>query len=152
MTIKLQNKDLRNVADFLKNTVSVKGKKNVHRMRVVKAIADKDKEVKEEEVTLLKDYAKLDDDGEIIFLDNGQPIIKEKKEFNEAHKDLFEEEFVLDDKNLESALKTVEKLVNDFDKELSGQQAEAHFILAEAFENAKEEQEETKKEENDSDE
>ncbi|WP_339183337.1 hypothetical protein [Oceanobacillus sp. FSL W7-1293] len=139
MTVKIQNKDLRNVADFLKNTVSVKGKKNVHRMRVVKAIADKDKEVKEEEVTLLKDYAKLDDEEEIIFLDNGQPIIKEKKEFNEAHKALFEEEFVLDDKNLESALKTVEKLVNDFDKELSGQQAEAHFILAEAFENAEEE-------------
>ncbi|CEI81314.1 hypothetical protein BN997_01132 [Oceanobacillus oncorhynchi] len=150
MTIKLQNKDLRNVADFLKNTLSVKGKKNVHRMRVVKAIADKDKEVREEEVTLLKDYAKLDDEEEIIFLDNGQPIIKEKKEFNEAHKDLFEEEFVLDDKNLESSLKTVEKLVNDFDKELSGQQAEAHFILAEAFENA--EEEETKEEENDNDE
>jgi len=75
-------------------------------------------------------------------LDNGQPIIKEKKEFNKAHKELFEEEFVLDDKNLESALKTVEKLVNDFDKELSGQQAEAHFILVEAFDNAEEENKE----------
>ncbi|WP_152658303.1 hypothetical protein [Oceanobacillus sp. CFH 90083] len=138
MTIKLQNKDLRNAADFLQNTVSVKGKKNVHRMRIVKALTEKDKEVREEEVSLLKDYAKLDDEGEIVFLDNGQPIIKEKKEFNKAHKDLFEEEFVLVDKNLESALKTVEKLVNDFDKELSGQQAEAHYILAEAFENNKE--------------
>ncbi len=142
MTLKLKNKDLRNVADFLQNTVSVKGKKNVHRMRVVKAIAEKDKEVREEEVSLLKDYAKLDDQGEIIFLDNGQPIIKEKKEFNEAHKALFEEYFVLDDKNLESALKTTEKLVNDFDKELSGHQAEAHFILVEAFEIAEEEDKE----------
>ena len=147
--IKLQNKDLKNVADFLQNTVTAKGKKNVHRMRIVKAIAEKDKEVREDEVTLLKDYAKLDDDGEIVFLDNGQPIIKEKKEFNKAHKELFEEEFVLDDKNLESALKTVEKLVNDFDKELSGQQAEAHFVLAEAFDNTAEE---SKEEENDSDE
>lgn len=149
MTIKLQNKDLANVANFLKNTVSVKGKKNIHRMRVVKVITERDKEVKEDEVRLLKDYAKLDDDGEIVFLDNGQPIIKEKKEFNEAHKALFDEEFVLDDKNLETAFKTVEKLVNDFDKELTGQQAEAHFILAEAFENPEEEQ---KEEENDSDE
>ncbi|MCT1904126.1 hypothetical protein [Oceanobacillus sojae] len=152
MTIKLKNKDLRNTADFLQNTVSVKGKKNVHRMRVVKAIAEKDKEVREDEVTLLKDYAKLDDDDEIVFLDNGQPIIKEKKEFNKAHKELFEEEFVLDDKNLESALKTVEKLINDFDKELSGQQAEAHFILAEAFENAEEEKEENKEGEDKDDE
>lgn len=148
--ITLQNKDLKNVADFLQNTVSAKGKKNVHRMRVVKMLNEKDKEVREDEVTLLKDYAKLDREGEIVFLDNGQPIIKEKKEFNRAHKDLFEEEFVLSDKNLESALKTVEKLVNEFDKELSGQQAEAHFILAEAFENDVEE--DNKEEENDSDE
>lgn len=149
MTLTLKNKDLNKIADFLQNTVSVKGKKNVHRMRIVKALTEKDKEVREEEVSLLKDYAKLDDQGEIIFLDNGQPIIKGKKEFNEAHKALFEEYFVLDDKNIESALKTVEKLVNDFDKELSGQQAEAHFILAEAFEITNEENNE---EEIDSDE
>ncbi|MFD1453217.1 hypothetical protein [Oceanobacillus sojae] len=145
MTITLKNKDLKNVADFLQNTISAKGKKNVHRMRVVKAITEKDKGVREDEVTLLKDYAKLDDEGEIIFLDNGQPIIKEKKEFNEAHKALFEEEFILDDKNLEAALKTVETLVNEYNKELTGAMAEAHFILVEAFEA---DEEETKGEDN----
>ncbi|MDO6451711.1 hypothetical protein [Oceanobacillus profundus] len=132
--IKLQNKDLKNAADFLQNTVSAKGKKNVHRMRIVKALENKYKEVGEEEVTLLKEFAQLDDEGELKRNDAGGFDIEDTKGFNEAHKALYDEYFVIDDKNLESALKTVEKLVNDYDKELSGKHAEAHFILIEAFE------------------
>jgi hypothetical protein len=137
--IKIQYQHLKNVADFLQNTISAKGKKNVHRMRIVKAIADKNKEVGEEEVTLLKEYAHLDDEGELKRTKEGNIDFKDVKGFNEAHKALFEEYFMLDDKNLESALKTVEKLVNDYDKELIGKPAEAHFILVEAFEESKEE-------------
>lgn len=132
--IKLQNKYLKNVADFLQNTVSAKGKKNIHRMRIVKALQERNKEVGEEEVTLLKEYAQLDDKGELKRNDAGGFDIEDTKGFNEQHKALYDEYFVIDDKNLESALKTVEKLVNDYDKELSGKQAEAHFILVEAFE------------------
>ena len=132
--IKLQNKYLKNVADFLQNTLSAKGKKNVHRMRIVKALENKYKEVGEEEVTLLKEYAQLDDQGELKRNDAGGFDIEDTKGFNESHKALYDEYFMIDDKNLESALKTVEKLVNDYDKELSGKSAEAHFILVEAFE------------------
>ena len=132
--IKLQNRDLKNVADFLQNTVSAKGKKNVHRMRIVKALESKYKEVGEEELTLLKEFAQLDDNEELKRNEAGGLDIEDKKGFNEAHEALYDEYFVIDDKNLESALKTVEKLVNDYDKELSGKQAEAHFILIEAFE------------------
>ena len=132
--IKLQNKYLKNVADFLQNTVSAKGKKNIHRMRIVKALQERNKEVGEEEVTLLKEYAQLDDKGELKRNDAGGFSIEDTKGFGEQHKALYDEYFVIDDKNLESALKTVEKLVNDYDKELSGKQAEAHFILVEAFE------------------
>ncbi|RHW33512.1 DUF1617 family protein [Oceanobacillus profundus] len=134
--IKLQNKYLKNVADFLQNTVSAKGKKNVHRMRIVKALTDKNKEVGDEELALLKEYAKTDSEGELVVNEAGGFDFKDRKtrkEFNEQQKDLYDEDFVIDDKNLESALKTVEKLVNDYDKELSGKHAEAHFILVEAF-------------------
>ena len=132
--IKLQNKDLKNVADFLQNTLTAKGKKNVHRMRIVKAIENKNKEVGEEEYTLLKEYVPIGDNGELKRNDTGGFAIEDTKGFSEQHKALYDEYFVIDDKNLESALKTVEKLVNDYDKELSGKQAEAHFILIEAFE------------------
>lgn len=140
--IKIQNKHLNNVSDFLLNTVSAKGKKNVHRMRIVKTLQEKHKEVSEEELTLLKEYAGEDEEGNIKRNQHGNFDIKDVKGFNEAHKELFDEYFVIDDKNLESALNTVEKLVNDFDKELSGKDAEAHFILIEAFEEQPEEEQE----------
>lgn len=143
--IKLQNKYLKDVADFLLNTVSAKGKKNIHRMRIVKSLQERDKEVGEEEVTLLKEFAQLDENGELKRNDAGGFDIEDMKGFNEQHKALYDEYFVIDDKNLESSLTTVKKLVNDFDKELSGKNAEAHFILIEAFENA--EAEENKSEE-----
>ncbi|WP_419893297.1 hypothetical protein [Oceanobacillus kimchii] len=132
--IKIQNKNLKDVADFLQNTISVKGKDNLHRMRIVKALNEKYENVAEEEVTLLKEYAVTNGEGELIKNEADGFEIKDPKGFNEQHKELLEEYFILEDKNLESALKTVGKLVNDFDKELSGKDAEMHFILAEAFE------------------
>lgn len=139
--IKIQYKHLKDITDFLINAISAKGKKNVHRMRIVKAIENKNKEVGEEELSLLKDYVKLED-GELKRNEVGGFDFKDAKGFNEQHKALYDEYFTIEDKNLESALKTVEKLVNDYDKELSGKHAEAHFILIEAFEEIDTEEEE----------
>ncbi|OEH52987.1 hypothetical protein AQ616_18265 [Oceanobacillus sp. E9] len=132
--VKLQNKYLKDAAEFLQNVISTKGKKNLHRMRVVKVLLCQYEKVAEEEITLLKEYAKTDDQGEFVKNEAGGFDMDDYKGFNEQHKELFEEYFTLDDKNLEPALKTVEKLVNDFDKELSGKNAEMHYLLVEAFE------------------
>jgi len=140
--IKIQNKYLNDVADFLLNSVGAKGKKSIHKMRIVKALQERYKEVSEEELELLKEYAGEDEEGNIKRNETGNFDIKDTKGFNEAHKALFDESFVIDDANLESALNTVEKLIKDYDKELSGKQAEAHFILYEAFEENKEEEQE----------
>lgn len=139
--IKLQNKHLKIIGDFLQNTVTAKGKKNIHRMRIVKALDARNKEVAEEEFLLLKEYAKVDEDGNPIPNKKGGFDFQDTKGFSVAYKALFEEIFVIDDKNLETALNTVKKLVNDFDKELSGNDAEAHFILSEAFEENNSEEE-----------
>lgn len=145
MTIKLQYGDIRIVTNFLLDSINAKKEKNIHRMRVVKALEEKQKQLSEELNALVKDFAKLDDDGEVLYLDDGHPIIKDKRGFNEAQNKLLEEEFVLDDTNLKSALNTVKKLVNDYSKELTGDDAIAHFTLVDAFENA--EAEENKSEE-----
>ncbi|MBS3681788.1 hypothetical protein KGF86_16460 [Ornithinibacillus massiliensis] len=139
--IKIQNQYLKDVAEFLQNNITTKGKKNIHRMRIVKIIQDRYKEVVEEEVTLLKEYAKTDENGEVIRNKDGGLDIEDKKGFNEQHKALFDEYFVIDGINLEPALKTVEKLVNEHDKELVGKPAEMHFILSDAFEENKTEEE-----------
>lgn len=150
--IKIQNKHLRNVTEFLYNTVTAKGKKNVHRMRIVKALEKRNKEVSEERLTLIEEYCGIDENGEPKRKENGDLDIDDVKGFNREYDALYDEYFIIDDKNLEPALKTVEKLVNNFDKELSGNDAEAHFVLIEAFEEAKEESAEDTTDENEEEE
>lgn len=152
MTIKLTYGDIRIINNFLVQSLNPKKEKSIHRMRVVKALEEKQKQVADESNELMKEFAKLDDEGEVVYLDDGQPALKDKRAFNKAQVALLDEEFVLDDKNLQSALNTVKKLVNDYGKELVGEDAIAHFTLVDAFENAEEETEENKEEENDSDE
>lgn len=137
--MKLQNKNLKNVVDFLLNNVGAKGKKNLHRMRIVKALQEQNKKYYEEEMVLLKEFAELDEQGNLVPGQGGGFKLKgDKKEFEKQQAELMDEYFVLDDVNLQSALKTVEKLANEFDKELAGVSAEAHFYLVEAFENEEE--------------
>lgn len=107
-------------------------------MRVVNVLAEKSKIVGEEELALLKEYGKTDEKDELVLNEQGGIRMEDAKEFKKQQEALYDELFVVDDKNLESALKTVEKLVNEYDKELSGKSAEAHFILCEAFENEEE--------------
>ncbi|WP_244275415.1 hypothetical protein [Oceanobacillus kimchii] len=133
MLIKIQNKHLKDAAEFLQNTISAKGKENLHRMRVVKSFNEKYESIAEEEITLLKEYANTDINGELIKNESGGIEISDPYGFNKQHRELFDEYYILDDKNLESASQTVERLVNDFDKELSGKEAELHFILVESF-------------------
>lgn len=136
--IKIKYDQLHNTAEFLLNEVSAKGKKNIHRMRVVNAINDQNQKIAEEEASLVKEFAKLNDDGEPIVKDNGSLDIDDKEGFIKAQEELYDEYFTIDDVNLESALKTVEKLITNFDKELQGNSAVAHAILFEAFEENKE--------------
>ncbi len=131
--IKLKNKDLKVIYDFLLS-IGVKGRKNAHRTRIVKVIEEQNNKYVEEELTLLKDYCETDEKEEFVRLPNGNLDISDPKKFKEEQKSLAEEYFTIDDKNLETALKTVEEIINDYNKELEGNDALAHFYLVEAFE------------------
>lgn len=131
--IKIQNKELKDVSEFLRK-LSLKGKKSVHRMRVVKVLDEQNKKLGEEEVELLKEYVETDEKGEFV-TENGNLKFKgSAKEFKKQQEELYNEDFVINDKNLESALNTVKEVVTEYNKELSEKDAEAHFVLVEAFE------------------
>lgn len=131
--IKIKNKHLKDAADFLVNGITAKGKKNIDRMRVAKAIESRLAELVEEETTLLKEYAKTDEKGDFFFVDGGIKM-KDMKGYEKQSESLREETFTLEGVNLEMPLKTVKKLVNNHDKELIGAHAEMHFMFIEAFE------------------
>ncbi|HLQ75180.1 MAG TPA: hypothetical protein VK107_03960 [Alloiococcus sp.] len=132
--IKFKNKDVQSVSNFLLNEVSLKGKKNIHRMRVVKELETHAKRFSDEELELLKEYAKTDDNDEFIRNEQGNLDIDDVKGFKEQQKELMNEEVTIEGANLESALNTVKDIVMDYNKELSGDNAEAHFLLVDAFE------------------
>ncbi|MDY7224667.1 hypothetical protein [Halalkalibacterium halodurans] len=135
--IKIPNKHLKDVSEFLRK-LSLKGKKSVHRMRIVKVLEEQNKKLGEEEVELLKEYVETDEKGEFIYENEKLKFKNDAREFKKQQDELFNEYFVLDDTNLESALNTVKEVVTDYNKELSEKDAEAHFTLVEAFEKGEE--------------
>ncbi|KYG34904.1 hypothetical protein [Alkalihalobacillus trypoxylicola] len=140
--IRLQKQDLKKAADFLLK-VTLEGKKSVHRMRVVKVLQEQHKVFGDEELELLKSFAELDDNGDLVQAEGGGfKLVGDKKEFKKQQQELMDEDYILEGKNFETALKTVEEVMMDYNKELSESDAEAHFLWVEAFEIAKENQEE----------
>lgn len=138
MKLTIQNKNLSDVAEFLLNEVSASGKKNIDRMRVFNAIDEKNQEIAKEEQEMLKEYAEVDEEGGFIRDDNDRIKFKDIKGFKKAQDELLEEQFVIDDANMQSALKTTKKLAENPDKKLTGKSAQAHFILDTAFEDCDE--------------
>src|SRR5699024_30844 len=135
MKIKLQNKNLKMIYDFLMS-LTVKGSRNIHRTRIALAVKEQHEKVSKEEMDLIKDYAELDDDEEFIRGHNGNIKFKDINKFKEEQEKLLDETFVIEGENLQSALNSVNKLITDYNKALEGDHALAHFYLSEAFSNA----------------
>lgn len=131
----IKNKDLSIVIGFLKEEIKATKVDNIHRMRIVKALEYQQEKLFSEETQLVKEFAVLDDNGNIKQDDNGSFFVTNRVEFESQQKRLLNEDFRIEDNNLSDALKTIKRLVNDFEDELSGESAEAHFILSEAIEN-----------------
>lgn len=133
--MKIKNKHLNIIINFLKNEVKATKVDNIHRMRIVKALESQQEKLFSEETQLVKEFAVLDDEGNIKQDDNGSFFVTNRAEFETQQKQLLNEIFRIEDNNLSEALKTIKRLVNDFEDELSGESAEAHYILSEALEN-----------------
>ncbi len=134
--IKIQHKYLKDVGEFLLG-ISLKGKESRHRMRIVNVLNEQNQNVAEEEINLLKEYAKLDEDGELIRNADGSFDILDIKEFKKQQDDLYNEQFVINDTNLDESLQTVGKLVIDYDEELNNKDAFIHDYICQQYENHK---------------
>lgn len=133
--MKIKNKDLNSVITFLKDVIKASKMDNVHRMRVVKKLESQAERLLSEETELVKGFAVLDEYGKIKQNEGGGFYVSDKDEFEAQHQLLMDEEFSIEHNNLGGALKTVKGLVENYEDELSGESAEAHYILIEALEN-----------------
>lgn len=132
--MKIKNKDLNSVITFLKDVIKASKMDNVHRMRVVKKLEAQAERLISEETELVKEFVVLDEDGNMKQNEGGGFYVNDKDEFENQHQLLMEEEFSIEQTNLGDALKTVKGLVENYEDELSGESAEAHYILVEALE------------------
>jgi len=133
LQLKVKKQYLKDVADFLYNNLELKGKKSVDRMRIVKALNNQNEEFANEEMELLKQYATLDDEGNPVQFEDGTFGVKDVSNFKEQQKKLYEEEYILNDVNLDTALKTIKDAVINHDGELKGKDAFTHYYLYEQF-------------------
>lgn len=140
MQIKIKHEFIGEIINFLV-ALNVKGKQNRHRIRFVNALQHRYKQIAEEEMELIKEYAGVDDEGLPKRKDNDSFDVQDVKGFKKQQEDLFAEEFVLEGGDNHGMLKTMKSIVFNYDEEVSGRTAFVFNHLYEAFDNAKEEKE-----------
>ncbi|MBP3950346.1 DUF1617 family protein [Bacillus suaedae] len=140
MLVKIQNKFIKDAINFLYD-MSLKGKKSRHRTRLISLLQEKMKQIGEEEVIIIKEFAGEDKEGNPKKDDNGNFAINDVKACQEQLNELWDEFFIIDGGDAHGMLKTVKEVIEDYDGELSGRQAEVYDHLFDAFEQPEEEKE-----------
>ncbi|MCD1023460.1 DUF1617 family protein [Enterococcus sp. SMC-9] len=136
MKIKIKNKELANVEQFLGN-LTMKGKQSIARSRMLQILEKKQKEFAEDRKSIVIAYAEKDDKGEAIVKEDGTYELSTKgnAEASKEIADLLEEDAVIDYGEYSSRLNDLEKFIIEFDDEVSGNVAQGFFVLTTAFEN-----------------
>ncbi|QXE02777.1 DUF1617 family protein [Terribacillus sp. DMT04] len=133
MQVKIENAKLGQAIDLLFN-MPLKGKKSRHRSKLVKLLQERLKEVGDQELDLIKEFAGEDEEGNPKRKEDGSFAIDNPKEFRQQQDELFEEEYVIDGGDAQGMLKTVKEVLLNYDEELSGQKAVIYDYLCDAFE------------------
>jgi hypothetical protein len=146
MEIKIENQKLAPAINLLYG-LSLKGQQSRHRTKFIRLLQDKLKEFGEEEKEVVKEHCNLDDKGEPkTNEDNTKWDIKEGEldAFVKDKEDLYKETRVIDGGDNQVMLKTINKVLEDCDKEFSMQEADTYDHLCDAFEKAEAKKESAK--------
>lgn len=131
MKITLKNNDLIPVIDFLKN-MPIKGKDSRHRSKLVKQLQAALDGLIEAEKELISEFGLLDENNELI------PAEKQDteavKEFQKEQKVLYDEEVVIEGGVFAKNFDEMPRILNEYEGELSGAQAEIYDRLLDEME------------------
>ncbi|MGQ4573353.1 DUF1617 family protein [Leuconostoc pseudomesenteroides] len=133
-TISLKKKSLRNIHILLEG-LSLKGAVSRARTKLDQKVLDAFKEVGEEERSLIEEYdGTILENGQVKFpLDEGTKISSKKVAYEKADKELFEESVIIPE-HTEGQFERLLNTLNDYDQELSGNNASAYDELLDALE------------------
>jgi hypothetical protein len=142
MKIILANEVLAPSVNFL-GTIKLKGKDSRARTKLVNLLTQQVRELQESEQELIDEYAKTDENGKPEKAENGNTKIDpdRAKEYLAEHSKLMLEQVEIEGGTYVNHIDDCEKILNDYDGELEGANAQAYDALLDAFEAAKNEKE-----------
>lgn len=135
LKISIKNVILGKIVDFFYD-ISLKGKQSRHRTKFIKLLGEKSKEYDEGFMQILKEHDGLDADGEIKTKESGGTTVYDIDDIDGFVKErnvLNEEEAIIDGSDNQLMLKTVRTVLDEFDEEISGQEAVLYDFLCEQF-------------------
>lgn len=136
MKINLENSYLVPSINFLQG-IKLKGKQSRSRSKLVKLLTKSLKTLQEDENALLDQYGERDDDGEFVKEENGNIKVTKKAEWQKEHRELLETIAEIEGGTYVNHIDDCKKILDDYDGELDGANAEAYDALLDAFEAAK---------------
>lgn len=142
MKIILANEVLAPSVNFL-GTIKLKGKDSRARTKLVNLLTQQVRELQESEQELIDEYAKTDENGKPEKAENGNAKIDpdRAKEYLAEHSKLMLEQVEIEGGTYVNHIDDCQKILEDYDGELEGQNAQAYDALLDAFEAAKSEKE-----------
>lgn len=124
----LKNAEIERFSDFILD-FELKGKDNRLRTRFVKLLMKRQEMIQQEHFELLKEYAELDENGELqkeksSFSDQYIYKMRDKEEFQRQYFLLMNEEFFIEEtKDREEMMKLIKEIILNCDKTFKGEEA-----------------------------
>lgn len=142
MEIKLQNKYIVPGINFLQ-IIKLKGADSRARSKLVKLLTNAAKELEEAEMELLAEFGVKDDEGNLLpdSTGNGYSLIAETSNaYHKQHNILLDEAAEITGGTYVNHIDKVLDILNKYDGELDGKDAEVYDVLLDAMEESKEEE------------
>lgn len=140
MYFEIENIRLAQAADFL-YLIPLKGKSSRQRSKFINKLETFRKEFVEADEIIIKEHAFLDENGlpKKTIID-GKEVwdVKDREAFEKERDELFKEKRIIDGKDNEGMLKAVKKILDNYDKELSGLEGFIYDYLCDRFEEMEE--------------
>lgn len=128
MRVEFKNRYLGEIIKFLE-TLKLKAKASRHRTKLIKLLNEGYTQLLKDEIELLKEYGAADEEGKLIRNAQGVLTVNDPVGFNKDHFELMEEALVITDEATLEMLAAVCDVLNEYDGELSGKEADAYDYL-----------------------
>jgi len=135
MQLKFKNQELAPAQKFLDGMTVTGAQQNIARIRLITLINDKLKEVEEDRLTAIKQFANLDENGNPKVNGNNYDVPKNKMAFlNKAVKDLSDQEAAITIDDYQPQITALREVLLNYNEPLQGQDAAALVGLIDKIE------------------